>query len=88
MAETEFRMAETQFTERLLDVRDLEPPEPLERVLAELETLAPHERIRMVHRRDPHMLYPILEREHFAHRTLIGDDGLVQVLIWHRQAGG
>ena len=39
--------------ERLLDVRGLEPPEPLERVLAEMETLGTDERICMVHRREP-----------------------------------
>ncbi len=70
--------------ERLLDVRDLEPPEPLERVLAELDTLEPDECIRMLHRRDPHLLYPILEREHFAHETSVTDEGLIQVLIWHK----
>jgi uncharacterized protein (DUF2249 family) len=69
--------------ERLLDVRDLEPPEPLERVLAELDTLGRDECIRMLHRRDPHMLYPILDREHFAHETTMTDEGLIQVLIWH-----
>jgi hypothetical protein len=70
--------------ERLLDVRDLEPPEPLERVLAEMETLGRRQRIRMLHRRDPYMLYPILEREHFAHETSITDDGEFHILIWRK----
>ena len=68
----------------VLDVRDLEPPEPLELVLAEMETLGRHQRIRMLHRREPYMLYPILEREHFAHETTVTEDGEIQILIWHK----
>jgi len=70
--------------ERLLDVRALEPPEPLERVLAEMETLGADEHIRMVHRRDPHLLYPILEREMFAHETTVTDEGEYQIVIWRK----
>lgn len=68
--------------ERVLDVRDLEPPEPLERVLTEMDTLQAGERLLMVHRREPCMLYPILQREGFAHKTTITDDGEYHILIW------
>lgn len=68
--------------ERLLDVRELEPPEPLERVLELLDTLAPDERIRMLHRRDPNLLYPILHREGFTWRTETTPEGEFVILIW------
>lgn len=70
--------------ERLLDVRGLEPPEPLERVLAEMETLGTDERICMVHRREPCLLYPILQREGFAHETLVTDEGEFRIMIWRK----
>ena len=70
--------------ERLLDVRNLEPPEPLERVLAEMETLETDERICMVHRREPCILYPILQREGFAHETQVSDEGDYRILIWRK----
>lgn len=70
--------------ERLLDVRDLEPPEPLERVLAAMETLQSDERIRMMHRREPYMLYPILEREQFAYEVTMTQEHEFQILIWRK----
>jgi uncharacterized protein (DUF2249 family) len=71
--------------ERLLDVRELEPPEPLERVLELLDTLAVGDRLRMLHRRDPHLLYPILAREGFAHRTAATAEGDYEILIWRER---
>lgn len=70
--------------ERLLDVRDLEPPEPLERVLAEMETLQCDERIRMIHRREPHLLFPMLEREQFAYELTMTPEHEFQILIWRK----
>ncbi|MDE1942764.1 MAG: DUF2249 domain-containing protein [Betaproteobacteria bacterium] len=65
-----------------LDVRDLEPPEPLEKVLEALCVLEPGQRIRMIHHREPHPLYPILQREGFRHDTHFTDDGIFEILIW------
>ncbi|MBU6504273.1 MAG: DUF2249 domain-containing protein [Betaproteobacteria bacterium] len=69
----------------ILDVRELEPPEPLEKVLEALCVLEEGQRIRMIHHRDPHPLYPILQREGFEHETRFTDDGVVEILIWHSQ---
>ena len=46
---------------RSLDVRGLEAPEPLERILGELETLRDDEQLNVTHWREPLLLYPILE---------------------------
>ncbi|MDE2344238.1 MAG: DUF2249 domain-containing protein [Betaproteobacteria bacterium] len=66
----------------LLDVRDLEPPEPLEKVLEALCVLGEGQRIRMIHHREPHPLYPILQREGFRHETHFTDAGHFEILIW------
>lgn len=70
--------------ERLLDARDLEPPEPLERVLAEMETLQGNERIRMILQREPYLLYPILEREQFAYELTMAPENEFHILIWRK----
>lgn len=69
---------------RVLDVSGLEPPAPLERVLTELEDLAPGEYLRMLHRREPSLLYPILEQRGFAYRAGPGRTTAFEILIWHR----
>jgi len=69
-------------TERLLDVSDLEPPEPLQKALAVLDTLGPGEYLRFWHRRAPELLYPILDKRGFQHHTHRGPRTPVEVLIW------
>lgn len=71
-------------TGRLLDVSALEPPEPLERALAAIETLAPGEHLRLRHRREPHLLYPILAERGFDHRTVVRGEASYEVFIWRR----
>jgi uncharacterized protein (DUF2249 family) len=67
-----------------LDVRGLEPPEPMERVLEALPTLAPGQRLCMVIGREPHPLYAILARNGYAYTTRCRDDHVYEVLIWKR----
>jgi len=63
-------------------VRDLELPEPLLRALAELESLRPGDYLRMLSRRDPLLLYPLLESQDFSYRQRRGEDGVYEILIW------
>jgi uncharacterized protein (DUF2249 family) len=70
--------------EHLLDVSELEPPEPLLKVLAELGTLAPGEYLRMLHRMEPFPLYPILSERGVEHDTRAASRSAYEVLIWHR----
>ncbi|MEJ5210381.1 MAG: DUF2249 domain-containing protein [Burkholderiales bacterium] len=74
-------MAET-VRERVLDVRALEPPEPLERTLEALDELAPGERLRVLLPREPFPLYGILDRYGYSRRTEPLADGGFAVLIW------
>lgn len=69
-------------TEVLLDVSDLEPPEPLVHTLEAAEALAPGQYLRMLHRRDPCLLYGNLENNHFKYLQRKGATSAVEVFIW------
>ena len=69
--------------EVFLDLRGLEPPEPLERVLEALCNLDSGQRIRMLIQRDPYLLYPILARDGYAHEVRCTETGDYEILIWH-----
>lgn len=66
---------------RVIDGRGMEPPEPLERALAELATLAPGEELVMLLRCEPLPLYAILDRNGFRYRSERRADGANEVHI-------
>jgi TusA-related sulfurtransferase len=68
--------------EHLLDVQDLEPPEPLLRVLAATDALQSGEYLRVLIQRDPVMLYPLLEAQGFQYETGAGHTAVYEILIW------
>lgn len=68
----------------VLDVRGLEPPEPLERVLEALTGLEAGRRLRMLIDREPRPLYRILDGNGYAHETACRPDFVYEVLIWHK----
>ena len=70
--------------ETVLDVRGLEPPEPLERVLDAVAVLQPGERVRMVHSREPCLLYPLLDKRGFRHIAEAKADDHHEILIWRK----
>lgn len=72
-------------SERIVDARGLEPPEPLELTLNALDTLGPDERLRLLIHRTPLMLYPILHEWGFSHQTRSMPDGTFEVTIWRRE---
>jgi uncharacterized protein (DUF2249 family) len=53
----------------LIDARQMEPPEPFERVMEALGTLAPGDSIRMLIYREPTPLYRVLRENGYRHRT-------------------
>ena len=69
---------------RVIDGRDMEPPEPLQRALAELATLACGEELVMLLNCEPLPLYAILDRSGYRYRTVRRADGTNQV---HIQSG-
>ncbi|HSG46725.1 MAG TPA: DUF2249 domain-containing protein [Longimicrobiales bacterium] len=69
----------------LLDVRDLEPPEPMVRTLEALATLAPGHTLVQVNSRVPRFLIPELERRGFQYTVHEEQPGVVRVFIRHEE---
>lgn len=72
--------------ESVLDVRGLEPPQPMVTVLERLDTLGPRETLIVRHERRPLFLYPHLEARGFAYETSERAPGLVEIRIRHAGA--
>jgi uncharacterized protein (DUF2249 family) len=70
-----------------LDVRGLEPPLPMVRILECLERLGPGQRLEVIHDRRPLFLYPQLDERGFLHETHEPEPGLVQILIRPKARG-
>ena len=70
--------------ERVLDVSDLAPPEPLERALEAVRELPPGGYVRMLHWREPLLLYPLLEEQGLRWTTRAGRETAYEILIWRR----
>jgi uncharacterized protein (DUF2249 family) len=66
-----------------LDVRGLEPPEPMVRVLQALDGLGSGQRLEVLHDRRPIFLYPQLDARGFVHETEEVEPGLVRIVIRH-----
>lgn len=68
--------------ELLLDVSELEPPEPLELTLEAADQLKPGQYLRMLHRRTPCILYGNLDDNGFKYFQRKGSTTAVEVFIW------
>jgi uncharacterized protein (DUF2249 family) len=64
-----------------LDVRGLEPPLPMVRVLERLDTLPEGATLTVLHERRPMFLYPQLDARGFSHTTDEPAPGLVRIVI-------
>jgi hypothetical protein len=69
---------------RVVDVSELEPPEPMTVALATLRDLAPDEYLVLRHRREPIPLYAMLTGLGFAWRLRTGSVTAFEVLIWRK----
>lgn len=67
--------------EILIDARGLEPPEPLEKVMAALHLLRLGQSIRLLLHREPFPLYPLLAQQGYGHETTAQSDGSYVILI-------
>lgn len=68
----------------IVDARDLEPPEPFERVMEALCELKAGEEILLILNREPFPLYRVLERNGYAWQTKPFPDGRFEILIRER----
>jgi uncharacterized protein (DUF2249 family) len=69
-----------------IDVRALEPPQPMMLVLEALDQLAAGDTLVVIHERRPVFLYPQLDERGFRHETEDAAPGLVRIVI--RRAAG
>ena len=60
---------------RVIDGRDLVPPEPLELTMAALDTLEPGQELLLLLHCEPHPLYSILKRNGYRYSTETREDG-------------
>ena len=70
--------------EQKLDVSDLEPPEPMERILEAIETLQEGDYLYVTHRREPHMIYPILKNMGIDWATHPGGPAGYEFFLWRK----
>lgn len=70
--------------EHFLDVSDMEPPEPMERILEILPSLAAGDYLHIQHRREPHLLYPMLEQQGFTWHTDAQGSARFDIYVWRQ----
>ena len=71
-------------SEIYLDLRGLEPPEPMERVLDALTELRPGQHVRMLIDREPRPLYRILAQNGYLYEAVVRDGYLYDIVIKSR----
>ncbi len=65
-----------------LDVRGMQPPEPIERVLVTIGDFVEGDTLRLVIDCYPPPLFRILERNGYGHREEPGTESLYEITIW------
>ena len=68
--------------EKMIDVSDLEPPEPMERILDQLADMRPDDWLRVRHRREPFPLYNLLKGMGYRWSTRRGETTAYEIYIW------
>lgn len=69
-----------------IDAREMQPPEPMERVLEALDMLAPGDEIHLRLWREPFPLYRVLERNGYRHQVQHAQNHEVLVRIFPPKA--
>ncbi len=65
----------------IIDGRELQPPEPLERTLAALDELQPEQELVLLLNVEPHPLYSILIRNGYRYVAEFKPDGTNEIRI-------
>jgi tRNA 2-thiouridine synthesizing protein A len=66
----------------ILDNRGLEPPQPMMRTLAALETLGEHETLTIINDRRPMFLFEQLDEQGYRYTTEQQNDGSFKIEIF------
>lgn len=70
---------------KTIDCRDMEPPEPMVKVLEAVHVMGEDEAVMMVHRKIPRLLFPRLDQLGFKYEISEESEELVKVLIWREK---
>jgi hypothetical protein len=81
------RRAVPERSQHLLDVSDLPPPEPLERVLDALADLPEGDALKVRLPADPVLLYPMLRSMGMHWERREAEDNIIELLIWEPPYG-
>ncbi|MCG8426277.1 MAG: DUF2249 domain-containing protein [Chromatiales bacterium] len=65
-----------------LDVSELEPCEPLEQTLSAIDQLQPGDFLHVFHRREPLLLFPLLEKKGVGWHCREGGPAGYEIYIW------
>ncbi len=69
--------------ERVLDVSELEPPEPLLRAIEHVKALPRGDYLRFRHRMNPCHLYTVLKEKGLSWDLRQGEEVECELFIWH-----
>ena len=67
---------------KIIDARNMEHPEPFERVIAALADLAEGERVMLIINREPKPLYRFLLNNAYEYKMTTFPDGRFEIEIW------
>ena len=70
--------------DRIVDGRELEPPEPFILTMEALDEISPGQTVLLVLGREPFPLYRALQLNGYVWEITHNDDGTVEILIQHR----
>ncbi len=68
----------------LIDVSELPAPEPFQKIMAELTQLNHGDYLKVVHRKEPLLLYKPLEQLGFDFHVQKGSDFAFEIFIWSK----
>jgi TusA-related sulfurtransferase len=71
--------------EIILDVRGMEPPQPLEHILEAIGSFAVGDKLKVLIDCEAQPLYRILERNNYGHLTEPGTDSVYEITIWAKE---
>lgn len=69
----------------ILDVRGMQPPEPIARVLETIDGFRPGDTLKLVIDCEPKPLFRILDANGYAWRMAPGESSLHEITIWVRE---
>jgi len=68
---------------KVIDARDMEPPEPFEHVMEALSVMEPGAQVMLILNREPFPLYRVLGANGYRHDTKAYPDGRFEIVISH-----